>query len=149
MGMFFVVVGLIFIAGGAVLQLRARARGAKAQAWPTTAGVVIASEVVTRAMGNSTVLIPVVTYRYEVAGAALESMGLRLGAPQFFNSKPKAEALAARYPVGSQVTVHYDPAAPATAALDPKVGGGLGPLMAYAFGATLAGLGLFAAIARV
>jgi hypothetical protein len=148
-GVFFAVAGLLVMVAGLVLRLRIQANGRKAAAWPTAPGIVVSSEVVTRAMGGGRVLLPVVTYRYEVAGAALESIGLRVGAPALFNSRARAQALADRYPAGSQVTVHYDPASPTIAALDLRVGEGYGPLIAYAFGGTFFVLGVFTAIARV
>jgi hypothetical protein len=67
---------------------------------------------------------------------ARQGEALQVGAPPLFNTPSKAQAVAARYPPGSRVTVHYDPAVPASAALSLKVGEGFGPLTAYSFGGT-------------
>jgi hypothetical protein len=149
MGVFFAVVGAIIIGVGWLLHLRAQSHGRRAQAWPTTQGTVLSSEVVAVPVMGNTMLTPAVTYRYEVAGQALESAGLRIGEPHVFNTPAKAKALADKYPAGAAVTVHYDPAKPASTALDLAIGEGYGPLMVYSFGGTLLVLGIFSAVMRV
>jgi hypothetical protein len=93
-------------------------------------------------------LAPAVVYSYEVAGSQREGAGYRLGTPPMFNSSAKAAAAAAKYPAGSQVTVHYDPVKPETSALELKVGDGYVGLMIYAFGGTLFGFGLLGLLLR-
>jgi len=149
MGVFFAIAGAIIIGLGFLVHMRVQAQGRKAGQWPTAAGTVLTSEVVpVQVMGN-TMLTPAVTYSYEVGGQTLQSGGLRVGKPRYFNKPDKAAALAAQYPVGSQVTVHYDPATPANTALDLAIGEGYGPLMIYAFGGTLLVLGIFSAVMGV
>ena len=110
MGVFFAIAGAIIIAIGFLVHLRAQAKGRKAQLWPTTKGAVLTSDVAVVQMMGNPMSTPAVTYSYEVGGQALQGAGLRVGAPRLFNKPDKAAALAAQYPVGSQVTVHYDPA---------------------------------------
>jgi hypothetical protein len=149
MGVFFAIVGAIIIGLGWLVHLRAQANGRKAGQWPTAAGTVLTSEVVpVQVMGN-TMLTPAVTYSYEVGGQALQSGGLRVGTPKFFNKPAKAETLARQYPVGAKVTVHYDPASLSNTALDLAIGEGYVPLMIYSFGATLLVLGIFSAVMGV
>ena len=149
MGVFFAIVGAIVIGLGFLVHTRAQAKGRRAQLWPTTKGAVLTSEVVAvQVMGNP-MSTPAVTYSYEVGGQALQSGGLRVGVPRFFNKPDKAAALANQYPVGSQVTVHYDPAAPSNTALDLAIGEGYTPLMIYSFGGTLLVLGIFSAVMGV
>jgi hypothetical protein len=145
MGVFFAIAGAIIIAIGFLVHLRAQAKGRKAQLWPTTKGAVLTSDVAVVQMMGNPMSTPAVTYSYEVGGQALQGAGLRVGAPRLFNKPDKAAALAAQYPVGSQVTVHYDPATPTNTALDLAVGEGYGPLMIYSFGGTLLVLGIFSA----
>jgi hypothetical protein len=145
MGVFFAITGAIIIAIGFLVHLRAQAKGRKAQLWPTTKGAVLTSDVAVVQMMGNPMSTPAVTYSYEVGGRALQGNGLRVGAPRLFNKPDKAAALAAQYPVGSQVTVHYDPATPTNTALDLAVGEGYGPLMIYSFGGTLLVLGIFSA----
>ncbi|HEY3797789.1 MAG TPA: DUF3592 domain-containing protein [Caulobacteraceae bacterium] len=138
----FIVLGLIILVIGWFFQRGVRAKGAKAQQWPTTAGTVISSQIAAIPMGNNTMMTPAVVYSYSVGGQQLEGSGYRVGAPPLFNKPAKAQALADRFRAGQQVTVHYDPAQPTTAALDLQVGEGYGPLMVYSFGATFVGLGV-------
>jgi hypothetical protein len=149
MGVVFAIAGAIIIGLGFLLHMRAQAKGRKAQLWPTTKGTILTSEIaLVPVMGNA-MLTPAVTYSYEVGGQALQGSGLRVGVPRYFNKPAKAEALAGQYPVGSQVTVHYDPATPAKTALDLAIGEGYTPLMIYSFGGTLLVLGIFSAVMGV
>jgi hypothetical protein len=149
MGVVFAIAGAIIIGLGFLVHMRAQAKGRRAQLWPTTKGTVLTSEVaLVQVMGNP-MSTPAVTYSYQVGGQTLQSGGLRVGVPRFFNKPDKAGALAAQYPVGSQVTVHYDPATPANTALDLAIGEGYGPLMIYSFGGTLLVLGIFSAVMGV
>jgi hypothetical protein len=149
MGVFFAITGAIIIGLGFLLHMRAQAQGRKAQLWPTTKGTVLTSGVAIEPVMGNPMSTPAVTYSYEVRGQALQGGGLRVGVPRYFNKPDKASALAAQYPVGSQVTVHYDPETPARAALDLAIGEGYVPLMIYSFGGTLLVLGIFSALMRV
>jgi hypothetical protein len=142
MNVTFLVAGLIIIALGWLNAQRIQGKGKRARAWPTAQGVVLASSVVAVPMGGSNMLAPSVVYSYEVAGAKRESASYRLGTPPMFNKPAKAEAAAAKYPAGSQVTVHYDPVKPESSALELTVGDGYVGLMIYSFGATLLGFGV-------
>ncbi|HEY1750153.1 MAG TPA: DUF3592 domain-containing protein [Caulobacteraceae bacterium] len=148
MNIFFLIAGLIVVGVGLLRQAIKQGAGKKAQAWPTTQGVVVSSSVTKVPMGQSSMLTPAVLYSYEVGGAKHESAAYRLGAPPMFNTPAKAEAAAAKYPAGSQVTVHYDPGKPDSSALELKVGDGYIGLMIYAFGATFICFGLLGLVLR-
>jgi len=149
MGVVFAIAGAIIIGIGLLVHLRAQATGRKAQLWPTTKGTVLTSDITIEPVMGNPMSTPWVTYSYEVGGQTLEGAGLRVGVPHYFNKPDKAAALAAQYPVGSQVTVHYDPATPANTALDLAIGEGYTPLMIYSFGGTLLVLGIFSAVMGV
>jgi len=149
MGVFFAIVGAIIIGLGFLLHTRVHAKGRLAQLWPTTPGTILTCAVAPAMVMGSAMLTPEVSYSYEVGGQVLQGGGLRVGVPRYFNKLAKAEALANQYPVGSQVTVHYDPAAPSNTALDLAIGEGYTPLMIYSFGATLLVLGIAIAISGV
>jgi hypothetical protein len=121
-----------FAALGWLLHLRIQASGRRACAWPTTSGRVVSSAVRKGTSAVGAPLTPVVVYSYEIGGVSYEGAAIRIGSPPSFHSPTKALAAAARYPAGSRVTVHYDPAAPATAALDLAIGEGRLPFLAYA-----------------
>jgi hypothetical protein len=61
--------------------------------------------------------LPAVEYRYRVGGVEYFSRQIKLGVT-VSAGKGYAEKVAARYPRGSMVDVHYDPANPSSAALE-------------------------------
>jgi uncharacterized protein DUF3592 len=77
---------------------------------------------------------PQVIYQYEVEGRRYEGERLHMGDTAMHSGEAVAERSAARYPVGSQVTVYYDPANPADATLDPRTGWGTRVLGLVALG---------------
>ncbi len=149
MGFFFAITGAIIIGIGFLAHMRIHAQGRKAQLWPTTKGTVLSSEVAIEPVMGNAMSMAAVAYSYEVGGQTLQGRGLRVGKPRYFNKPDKAAALAAQYPVGSQVTVHYDPTTPARTALDLAIGEGYVPLAMYSFGGTFLVLGIFSAIMGV
>ncbi|MBK7452393.1 MAG: DUF3592 domain-containing protein [Anaerolineales bacterium] len=90
-----------------------------AQSWLSTTGTVLMSSVQSRRSGNSTSTFPVVVYQYEVNGKTHQSQTIKAG-EQFMNVRVlgQANATAARYPIGANVTVYYNPANPAESALE-------------------------------
>jgi len=90
-----------------------------AQSWPGTMGTVLSSSVQSRRSGNSISTYPVVVYQYQVNGQAYQGQTIKAG-EQFFNVRimGEAQATAARYPVGAQVMVYYNPANPQQSALE-------------------------------
>lgn len=90
-----------------------------AQSWLTTTGTVLMSSVQSRRSGNSTSAFPVVVYQYEVNGKTHQGQTIKAG-EQFMNVRilGQANATAARYPIGANVTVYYNPANPAESALE-------------------------------
>ena len=61
--------------------------------------------------------VPVVEYRYRVDDVDYVSRQIKLGVI-LFADQASATKVAARYPEGSGVDVHYDPANPGSAALE-------------------------------
>jgi hypothetical protein len=114
---------LLIIGGLVVFLLRrgAQSNAARqtAQAWPSTSGTVLMSTIQVRRTGRSRSEIPVVVYQYQVGGQMYQGQVIRAG-DQFGTIRVmgQAQATVARYPVGAAVTVYYDPANPANAALE-------------------------------
>ncbi len=91
--------------------------------WPTTTGTIIGSKVGTSTTGSGsmprgTQSVAIVEYEYEVDGTEYYSpvvniMGVGHEDPQ---------TVVNRYPLGSEVTVHYDPDDPSEATLDTDMG---------------------------
>ncbi len=111
--------------------------------WPTSSGTVILSEVSSydsRSDGKTTRMYTAnVRYRYAVNGVQYHSGRVSLGDSSTSSAADK-RAIAERYPVGSQVTVYYDPDQPQDALLE--VGPVLITYIPLVFGllATIAGI---------
>lgn len=131
---FFTLGGLMVLA----MLWAARRQVAEAAAWPQTAGRIVKSTVehYRQRVGGAqsgtlvTFYAAVVEYSYRVADRDYHSTQLSFGGKSA-GSQDLAEAKAARYPVGSQVMVHYDPRNPSNAVLDLKVALGL-PMLVIA-----------------
>lgn len=109
--------------------------------WPTADGIVVESRVertmtrrTRRSRTTSTPFyIPRVVYRFRVEGVEID--GDRLGRSVSSSTSGVVERLVAAFPVGTRVVVHYDPAEPTTAVVDP--GAGMVPLALAAAAAIL------------
>jgi hypothetical protein len=100
-----------------------------ARRWPSVAGQVVASgvketavRVRRRTRGTRFRLAqryaPQVVYVYEVSGVGYRGDRIHLNETVLASGPDYAEWVAARYPVGSPVTVYYNPANPGKTALD-------------------------------
>lgn len=89
------------------------------QTWLNTTGMVLMSSVQMKRSGRSHSTYPVVVYTYTVNRQSYQSQIIKAG-EQFLNVRVmgQAQATVARYPVGANVTVYYDPANPAQSALE-------------------------------
>jgi hypothetical protein len=121
--LFFTAAGLL-VALFLVSSLR---RSLESARWPTVAGRILSSVAEEhRSFGAGgrgqtvTVWSPVVEYSYRIEGRDYHGSRIAFGA-DVAGSRDFAEAIAARYPAGSAVTVHYDPGNPAFAVLEPHV----------------------------
>jgi hypothetical protein len=89
------------------------------QTWLSTTGTILMSSVQSSHTGNSHSTYPVVVYSYVVNGQSYQSQRIRAG-DQFLTVRVagQAQATVARYPIGANVTVYYNPANPAESALE-------------------------------
>ncbi|MDY7109627.1 MAG: DUF3592 domain-containing protein [Planctomycetota bacterium] len=102
-------------------------RQSRAESFPTTTGLVsgaeITSETSTDSDGHSsTTYRAEISFRYDVDGRTYASDTYRYGA-MGSSDRSYAESVAQRYPVDSEVTVHYNPRDPSDAVLETGVGG--------------------------
>jgi hypothetical protein len=88
----------------------------KAADWPSIDGVITESEV-GRSGGANPKWEARVRYLYRVGGATVENDRVTLGG-SFRGSRTRAEQRVAKYPVGADVTVHYNPEDPRRAFLE-------------------------------
>jgi hypothetical protein len=94
------------------------ARARASVAWPTVPGKVEQSKIETRQTARSgTFYRLALIYRYDVGGRDYEGDTVEFGPPRVTN-QDLIERLAAKYPVGAPVTVHYDPDAPGDSVLE-------------------------------
>jgi hypothetical protein len=122
---------LAFAGAGVFLLVKSfkdRKKAEASQGWPTTQGQIIAARISestsTDSDGDrSTSYSPAVEYTYNVAGQEYKGNKVAFGFTQGYGRYAKAQAALARYPLGAQVTVFYDPANPADAVLERKAGG--------------------------
>lgn len=114
-------------AAALLIFLAMHAYSKMAQDWPFVAGKVVVSRVERSTDGDSgdggthRSYAPVIEYAYEVAGNTYRSRQVKLGFTSS-GSESWAKRVAAKYPVGGPVEVHYDPANPGIAALDNPTG---------------------------
>jgi hypothetical protein len=137
---------LFFTAAGLVtlLSLLSNRRAAiTAARWPTAAGTVLSSTARSRRVlapgrGNQTMEVwsPLVEFSYRVGERDYHGARIAFGAA-VSGGRDLAEATVARYPTGSAVTVHYDPANPSFAVLETRV--------AFGWTSALVTVGFFAA----
>ncbi len=101
----------------------------RAAHWPSVSGTIVASTVESfrKRLNNSksgtpvTLYRPVVEFVYTVNGHDYRSKQIKL-LTEVSGQQSYAEKVAAKYPAGSTVDVHYDPANPGNAALENPTG---------------------------
>lgn len=116
--------GLAFL----VIALVSRQKAQTSQRWPTAPGTVLSATLKEHVSHDhddtpSTHYSyePVVEYNYTVGGQTYSSRRIGYGANRF--GRGQAAKILERYPVGSAVTVHYNPANPAEAVLETQAAG--------------------------
>ena len=116
--------------GAAVLYFGARnERTAKQSAsWPTAQGRIVESRLIESTSTDSdgmtsTSYKPSIRYTYEVGGKKYQGDRLNRGMGMAYDAGT-ARGIMARYPMDGAVTVYYNPAAPAEAALETTARGG-------------------------
>jgi hypothetical protein len=125
----------LFLAANFALGLRNLRRQASSSLhWPCVPGEIVACEVKVPKVHSSddedTDCSVALAYRYSVADK--EHRGSRIHASREpLMTRRAAEELAARYPVGAKVEVHYRADRPGTALLEPKAGGNFAALIVF------------------
>jgi hypothetical protein len=112
--------GLVIVVGciATLLGIRMCKEARVTWTWPSTEGIVRGTEVLeTSGFGTKggSVFQPVITYEYSVGGVS--HTGKRIKLVDISSSSRYAHRVVARYPVGTGVTVYYDPDSPQDAVL--------------------------------
>ena len=87
--------------------------------WPTVSGTVTRSDVDVWKSDGKTHYQPDIAYTYFVDGKKYSSSKITVGDPPLDNSVAPAKRMQAKYPVGDEVMVYYDPELPESSALEP------------------------------
>ncbi len=122
----FMIIGLGLIIGFIALVYNEHKRVNDAQRWPTTQGIVIATDLERTVStskdsnGRTTRSVswdPKVFYRYAAAGRQFRSDSLWLNSHASFGSEEDGVAFLKPYRIGAKLKVFYNPADPADAAV--------------------------------
>ncbi len=145
---------------GLVSFLQTRQKASASSRWPTIPGTILQSSLIEERIeerGNDDKSLPRLMsryqhdlrYRYRIGTRDYVGVNTNWGWTAVYGSREPAEAAAGRYRPGQTVTVHYDPAQPANAVLEPAgAGGSAAPLvLALIFG--LAGIGMLLFFVKV
>jgi hypothetical protein len=97
-----------------------RRKVAQASSWPSTMGTVTLSQIEVRRSSEGSSNYPIVHYAYQVMGQPYQGHKVMPG-PDVGGSG--AHKVVARYPVGAQVMVYYNPASPSDALLERSMPG--------------------------
>lgn len=103
----------------------------EAKNWPTTTGTIKSADVMAmeRRIRRSTSVAsyriatyyaPQVKYVYQIQGVNYEAERLQMGEPLWSSDTAEAEHHLTNYPIGTTVTVYYNPNDPSQATLSPK-----------------------------
>jgi uncharacterized protein DUF3592 len=138
------IIGIIFASVGAGMvtwSVLTLVESVGSHRWQTTEGVIIASRVHEEPGVEGLTYRPKVLYRYSVNGSEHVASRTKFGDGVSLSWSSPARQIVRTYPVGTAVTVHYNPADPADAVLEPGVNGWI--LSEIAFGVMFALVGLF------
>ena len=116
---FFISVGSVLVCVGGWMFVKSFRTGY----WPVTDGVIRSAWMKPSSSGKgSTTYKPEVTYTYQVAGVSYKGDKIAIG--QVSSSAGYAQGVLDRYPVGTNISVHYSPTNPAKAVLETGIHGG-------------------------
>ena len=139
---FVLVLGLVGVGGlgyAAYVMMKVR----QAASWPTAEGLITRSEVVTVRSNRGAMYREQIEYSYTVHGQAHTGEGVGMGPKPSMSWRSWAENRAARYKVGTTVTVFFDPERPERSCLDRRAEGVWILVLVSAFFITAAILKLF------
>jgi hypothetical protein len=127
-GLIIFLLGLIFVIVALVNRNKAKA----AEVWPVTPGQILScnieKHISTDSDGDTTITYePKLEYSYSIMGAPMQANRISYGAVR--TNYKSAQKLADRYPVGSQVSVHYNPEKPTEAVLETAAHGNTASLV--------------------
>jgi len=115
---FFIIVGSVAVGIGGWMFVKSLLT----KGWPATDGVIRSAGMKSSSNDKGTTYSPKVTYTYQVAGVSYKGDKIAIG--QVSSSAGYAQGVLDRYPVGTNISVHYSPGNPAKAVLETGIHGG-------------------------
>ena len=95
----------------------------ESKTWPSVQGTVTKSEVGSYLKNGKNYSRANIEYNYKVDDKTFTSYKITVGDPPHVNNISKAKQMQQKYPVGTTVSVYYDPEAPDSSALKPGIRG--------------------------
>jgi hypothetical protein len=83
-----------------------------ARSWPTVPGRVVGGSIVTRTIARGVTYGIFIEYEYDVVGRRYRSTRYSLSGPEHVSFERRAKRKLAKFPLGTPVTVSYDPDKP-------------------------------------
>jgi hypothetical protein len=83
-----------------------------AKRWPTVPGRVVGGSIDTRVFSRGVSYGVLIEYEYDIGGRRYRSKRFSLSGPEYVSFEGRAKRRLAKFPVGTPVTVSYDPAKP-------------------------------------
>ena len=108
------VIGMGSIVSSRVLM----ARVARSRSWLIANGATTRSEVVRERTRNNTIYKAVIEYAYSVNGRDYHSSKLSIGGDLNTSASSRAKRRCAKYPIGGELQVFYDPEDPSSCCLE-------------------------------
>ena len=105
------------------------ARVARSRSWLIASGATTRSEVVRERTRNNTIYRAVIEYSYSVNGRDYHSSKLSIGGDLNTSMSSRAERRCAKYPIGAEIQVFYDPEDPSSCCLERRAD--TGPLLTW------------------
>ena len=126
-GGFFLIITLALGGGLIFFSMRSKKKAGLSQGWPTTGGKVIVSEIRESASTDDDgytnyTYYPRVEFSYVVAGQSYSSKRISFGGVQGSSNQAKAQETINKYPVGTPVTVYYNPQKPPEGVIERSAG---------------------------
>ncbi len=134
----------LVIGMGSIVSSRVpTARVARSRSWLIANGATTRSEVVRERTRNNIIYKAVIEYAYSVNGRDCHSSKLSIGGDLNTSAGSRAERRCARYPIGGELQVFYDPKDPSSCCLERRAD--TAPLLTW-IGAGAGALALSAAV---
>jgi len=135
-GVIFILVSLL----AATTAVKDWRRYRESENWVSASAQIVSGNISARRGSKSTSYVLDIKYAYKVLGQSYENNQFSFGSEGTgYDTRKKAEGMLAKYPIGNQVTIFYDPNNPQQAVLERKYDS-TGAILAVIIGVIGAGM---------